>query len=35
MTVLKILTYNVCWECISGSDKASVSILKNVQKQRK
>lgn len=26
MTVLKILTYNVCWECISGSDKGSARI---------
>jgi exonuclease III len=26
MTILKILTYNVCWECISGSNKGSAKI---------
>ena len=26
MTLLKILTYNVCWECISGSNKGSAKI---------
>ena len=29
MTVLKILTYNVCWECISGSNKGSSIIYAN------
>ena len=26
MTILKILTYNVCWECISGSKRGSAKI---------
>ena len=27
MSILKILTYNVCWECISGTNKGSAKIL--------